>query len=409
MRIGIVSPFNPNEFRYFFPGVETPKIHETANAVHALVKSFIEAGHTVTVFSMSLANKHEEYLSNQLRVYLVPFRAIPRTSIFQVFFIKKLRNVIKEHLDEIDVLHAQWTYQYAYAAMIFAKKKPTFCTVRDWCPYILTTLSGWGKFYWRHINYPIFLRVMGSDRMHFIANSPYTYSCIKSDYPAKDVVVIPNSVKNDLILKERNKVPDHLIITTIANGVDDPRKNITTLLRAFRMLRKDIPCASLYLVGRKDDRYPLYKQWQDDGLLDGVSITGSCSHDDVIKYLDCSTMMVHPSLEETFGNTLIEAMARRVPVVGGKDSGAVPYVLGNGKYGVCCDVSDADEVYKSICYLLIPENSQKLVENATCHLINTYASDIVCKLHIDYYDKIINECRQPLAIVRRNNNSYTKP
>lgn len=389
MRIGIVSPFNPGEFRDLFSGVETPIIHETANAVHALVKSFIEAGHTVTVFSMSIANRHEEFLSEKLKVYLVPYRAMPCTSIFQVYFIKKLRDIIKEHLDEIDVLHAQWTYQYAYAAMKFAKQKPTFCTVRDWCPYIITTLTGWSKFCWQHINYPMFRKVMGCEEMYFIANSPYTYSWIKSDYPAKEVVVIPNSVKKELILKTRTNEPKDILITTIANGVDDPRKNVTTLLRAFKKLRNDKPCATLYLVGRKDDSYPIYKQWQEEGLLDGVTITGACSHNEVINYLDCSTMMVHPSLEETFGNTLIEAMARCVPVIGGDNSGAVPYVLGKGQYGICCDVSDADEIYKSICYLLAPKNSKQLVENATCHLLNTYASDVVCNCHVEYYERIM--------------------
>lgn len=391
MRIGIVGPFNPSEFKEMFPGVRTPQIHETANSVHALVRSFIDAGHTVTVFSMSIANKHEEYISEKLRIYLVPFRAMPRTSIFQVYFIRKLRKVIHEHLDEMDVLHAQWTYQYAYAARVFAKEKPTFCTVRDWCPYIMSLQSGWGYFCWRHLHFPMFRKVMETEGIHFIANSPYTHSRIVGDYSGKDVVVIPNSIKKDLILRDRISKPADTTLITIANGINDTRKNITTLLKAYQMLRKDNPSAILYIIGRKNENHPEYKQWQEKGLLNGVITTGGCTHAEVIDYVDRASVMVHPSLEETFGNTLIEAMARRIPVVGGVDAGAVPYVLGNGKYGVCCDVTSAESIYNSIKYLLVPENADKIVNNATQYLLSTYASDVVCEHHIELYSKYLDE------------------
>lgn len=389
MRIGIVGPFNPSEFKEMFPGVKTPQIHETANAVHALARSFIDAGHTVSVFSMSMTNKHEEFISEKVKIYLVPFRAMPRTSIFQVYFINKLRKVIREHIDEVDVLHAQWTYQYAYAARVFAKEKPTFCTVRDWCPYIITLLHGWGKFCWEHIYYPMFRKVMGTEEMHFIANSHYTYSQIIGDYPEKDVDIIPNSVKKSLILSNRKIEPEKLTIITIANGITDPRKNVANLLKAFQMLHDEIPEAALYLVGRKDENNPVFQQWKNKGLLEGVVTTGSCTHDEVISYIDKSTMMVHPSLEETFGNTLIESMARCVPVVGGKESGAVPYVLGKGKYGVCCDVSNTEDIYKAVKCLLVKENAEQLVNSATEYLLATYASDVVCERHIELYQRYL--------------------
>lgn len=52
-----------------------------------------------------------------------------------------------------------------------------------------------------------------------------------------------------------------------------------------------------------------------------------------------STMMVHPSFEETFGNTLIEALACGTPVIGGSASGAVPWVLDHGNFGYLCDIA----------------------------------------------------------------------
>ena len=53
-----------------------------------------------------------------------------------------------------------------------------------------------------------------------------------------------------------------------------------------------------------------------------------------------------PTLEESFGQVFLEAMAQGVPCIGGAKSGAVPWVIGDG--GVVCDVTKPEELAECI-------------------------------------------------------------
>ena len=81
-------------------------------------------------------------------------------------------------------------------------------------------------------------------------------------------------------------------------------------------------------------------QWaQKHRLVDGVIFKGHAPqlvmHQEMCNK---STVLLHPALEESFGMAPLEAMALGVPVVGGKNSGAIPYLLDHGKVGVLVDV-----------------------------------------------------------------------
>ena len=53
-----------------------------------------------------------------------------------------------------------------------------------------------------------------------------------------------------------------------------------------------------------------------------------------------------PTLEESFGQVFLEAMAQGVPCIGGEMSGAVPWVMGEG--GVVCDVTKPEKLAECI-------------------------------------------------------------
>ena len=90
-------------------------------------------------------------------------------------------------------------------------------------------------------------------------------------------------------------------------GSLEPRKNLTTLLRAFDLLRED---AELVLAGPESWR-------QDLKILPNERVikTGYVSKQELRALYQQAVALVLPSLEEGFGLPLVEAMAARTPVL----------------------------------------------------------------------------------------------
>jgi glycosyltransferase involved in cell wall biosynthesis len=74
-------------------------------------------------------------------------------------------------------------------------------------------------------------------------------------------------------------------------------------------------------------------------------------------------VLVHPALEEAQPMAIIEAMARRIPVIGGKTSGGVPWTLDVGRAGILVDVRSPDQVATAMQRLITdPVLRQDLAE-----------------------------------------------
>ena len=73
-----------------------------------------------------------------------------------------------------------------------------------------------------------------------------------------------------------------------------------------------------------------------------MTFLGPTPRADVLARMADADLFVHPSREESFGSVLVEAMAQGTPVVGGRESGAVPWVLDGGRAGVLADVEKPD-------------------------------------------------------------------
>ncbi len=98
----------------------------------------------------------------------------------------------------------------------------------------------------------------------------------------------------------------------------DPYKNVVAWLREYatlpaRLTRKH----PLVLCGHHDARFaePLARLVRELGLRDTVEFRGAVSDAELDRLYRTAALLVHPSLEEGFGLTVLEAMARGTPVV----------------------------------------------------------------------------------------------
>ena len=174
--------------------------------------------------------------------------------------------------------------------------------------------------------------------------------------------------------------------------MDERRKNIITLLKAFAAARKIQNNLSLWLVGHCNPSGEIMRTINELEISPSVRLFSSVPHLELCKILKDVSVLVHPAIEETFGNIFLEGMGCKVPVIGGKEAGGVPEVLGYGKYGFLCDVKSVDDLKNTILNVLDDKKtSRTIVSDAYKHLKATYAENVIAKKHEDLYKEYINK------------------
>jgi glycosyltransferase involved in cell wall biosynthesis len=112
-------------------------------------------------------------------------------------------------------------------------------------------------------------------------------------------------------------------------------KGLWVLVDAMAELRETLPDVRLSIVGSGDDVAPLQKRAADLGIADLIDWHGEVRHEDLPDHYRRAGVAVLPSLteSESFGMTLIEAMAAGCPVVGSR-VGGIPFVVRDGVDGL---------------------------------------------------------------------------
>jgi glycosyltransferase involved in cell wall biosynthesis len=345
MKIGIAGPVDLNILKSAFDNDESEKISllkglgGTQPAQYALeLMEFVDA---VVVYTTSPCLKHGEvrkFSTDKLTLYVAGFTpGRIRVLTFQAREISAIKRMITA--DMPDVIHAQWSYEFAMAAIYSGI--PHIITVRDWAPGILLYMKKPYRLMRLFISFYVFM--VGK---RFVANSPYLHDKL-SFLGRRRLLFVPNSIPNKIFkFKEKIFSEGRLNILSISNG-SDSRKNTKTLVKGFASAFRRQKNIHLRLVGRGHEPDSSIAKWaREHEISDNIDFVGPLDFQDVLDELDFADLMIHPSLEESFGNTLVEAMARGVPLVAGERSGAVPWVVSDA--GVLVDVSDADALAEAI-------------------------------------------------------------
>ena len=131
-------------------------------------------------------------------------------------------------------------------------------------------------------------------------------------------------------------------------------------------LRRRRPDCRLRLAGHGFEADGPAVRWASGrGLTAGVEFLGHLSHAAVIAEIrERADVFVHPTLEESFGSSILEAMSQRVPVVAGIRSGAVPWILDEGRAGLLVDVASADALGRGMERLMDDEGLRSRLASA---------------------------------------------
>ena len=133
-----------------------------------------------------------------------------------------------------------------------------------------------------------------------------------------------------------------------------PYKNCDGLLRAWALARGELGDRRLAIVGAgRDEKYlaSLRSLSAELGIASDVNFVGAIPLEETVCFYRAADAFVYPSLNETFGLPILEAMACGCPVVT-SDTSAMPETAGGA--AVLSDPKDPASIAKSIIDTLGP-------------------------------------------------------
>ncbi len=314
--------------------------------VNLLCRELLSRGWRLLIITISPDVQEEVILEgNNLKICVGPDR--PKHA--RDFFAREREYLLKVLTRETpDIVHAQWTYEYALAAQ--ASGLPHVITAHD-APINILRLN---LIPYRIARTLMAYRVLSRAR-RVASVSPYIAQHIRRFmfYRGTDAV-IPNGMPDNLFTRQaiERSADQPFTFATILSGWAG-RKNGQVAILAFAILRRTLPDAKLIMFGYGHGSGEEARLWaREHDIETGIEFVGQIPYAKVMDRLAAEVdVLVHPALEESFGMTLIEAMALRLPTIGGKNSGAVPWVLDYGRAGMLVDVKNPAEVAAAMLHL----------------------------------------------------------
>lgn len=335
-----------------------------------LVRAHLKQGLPVDVLTLDpqATESIVRLKSDLLNIWIVKRR--PSKAVRDGFLQERQLMASALQESDADICHAHWTYEYGMTA-VTQQIKPFIVTVHDHSFHILLWQG------WRYAGlYLLTQVVLRKAAGRLTAVSPYV-----ADYAAeisgRPVPVISNVVlvegcslmvdrvsdrvaAVDPVRLEPPATQHHNNITTkpaqsgspvIITLADAGRlKNIRRALKAFKQLRGRMPGVQYRLIGTGLEQGGPAHQWaKKHGLDGGVRFCGWMPHDQAMELLNSSDILFHPSLEESFGYPVAEALAAGIPVVAIQQAGGCEWLLDGGKYGLLADGRSKQAMTDAIC------------------------------------------------------------
>jgi len=352
LNIGMAGPINLADFKeYLYPNSwrgELP-IGLGGTPVNLLSCELLKRGHRLVIFTLDPTVEDEVVLEGEsLRICVGPFRRRAKNRALDFFKVERQYLLRAIERESPDILHAQWTYEYALAAQ--ASAIPHVITAHD-APISIVRHN---FTVYRIVRTLMAYRVLSRAR-RVVSVSPYVQEHLRRFmlYNGTDEI-ISNGLSQEIfdypVPPRQQGKP--VIFASILNGWSS-YKNGQVAIDAFSQHRLNHQKDRMIMFGAGHGPGEEAEQWaKAHGFAEGIDFVGQKPHKYVLKSLANEVdVLVHPSLEESHGMVLIEAMALGIPTIGGENSGAVPWTLDHGRAGLLVDVTSAIALTRAMTHL----------------------------------------------------------
>jgi len=194
---------------------------------------------------------------------------------------------------------------------------------------------------------------------------------------------IPNSINTDFFtIGEKTK--KSIVITSICYL--SPNKGVEILLRGFVHVLNEVPDAKLLIAGDGTQRTELEILASDLGIRESAVFLGQLDRSSIRNLLHDTSVYVSTSYVETFGVTLIEALAAGVPVVATRSGG--PNTIVTDTVGLLVPIGNPIELSKAILKIIENYNSYS-PDSIRSYCIENFGDGAVTSRLVKVYSNLI--------------------
>jgi len=243
-------------------------------------------------------------------------------------------------------------------------------------PDFISTFGSYWPFYQPYLD---LFRQETFQADYIVTLSSYSFnSFIEAGVSPGKIIKIPLGVDTEKF-KDIRHTKDDKIFRIVFIGAIGQRKGIKYLLEAVKSLnRKDI---KILLLGNIIGSKTPFKKYRDF-----IEHPGFVGHREFKKYLSMSDIFCLPSINDSFGQVILEAMASGLPVIVSQNTAAHD-VVREGIDGFVVPIRDINALKEKIMFFY--ENRQKITE------MSVNARSRAKEFDLDIYKtRLVNEIMQ---------------
>jgi glycosyltransferase involved in cell wall biosynthesis len=366
-----------------------------APLMSALIGALLDRGHEVIAITsggyeatpdsrpMTLKGNRFQFYCCPARKHAFRFSGGKCGRMFDFFLHERndMRAVLEQN--KPDVVHAHWTYEYALAA------------IDSGIPYLITSHDD-----------PVAILKLCRDPYRLgrylmarsVLRRATALSAVSGDlqtrlrrFTSSPIEVIPNPLSRRFLQQatRRSLSSKHVEyrFISVMNGWGY-WKNASAALKAFARIRAKRKHVTYHMFGADFQRDGPVARWAAaKNLTDGVEFHGPIPHDRLVGELRKACAMLHPSRWEACPMGIAEAMALGVPIVGGRHSGGVAWMIGEG--GLLVDISKPEEIADAALRLISDERLYARCAAAAVRRVQAFEPDLIAGQYEAAYARAI--------------------
>jgi glycosyltransferase involved in cell wall biosynthesis len=226
--------------------------------------------------------------------------------------------------------------------------------------------------------------------------SQHIYNAVSGRFPHRTnkLRIVPNVI--DFGEFAVRPSPPRDLLRWLYVGRMTEHKGVLTLLDAFGRIATDEPRATLTLVGSGETEDAIRLRIREMGMGERVELHPAVPPKDVVGLMHRHDLLVHASRGETFGMTVVEAVATGTPVLVARSPGPEETLAGLDRVaGLLFDGSDDPDVIVEGYRELRKHLGELDLATARASMLARYGSETVALQLLDAYRPMRAAAREP--------------